>query len=138
MNRLAAVLTTLALAAGVAACGDDEETGSTTTTTTAAEARGYSTTEHGDEPFTVEATIEEIGEDDGDPVLTAKSTDGETYKVLVPPDVTLDADADQIFTNPDCAGKVLANLELVEAPGHEKAGDHILVSADIDTESCLQ
>ena len=135
MNRLAAVLTTLALAAGVAACGDDEESASTTSTAT--EARGYSTTEHGDEPFTVEATIEEIGLDGTDPVLTAKSTDGETYKVLVPPDVTLDPDASEIFSNPDCAGKVLANLELVPAPDHEEAGDHILVSADIDTESCL-
>ena len=90
------------------------------------------------EPFTVEATIEEISEADGNPVLTAKSTEGDTYKVVVPPDVTLDADAGQIFNQPDCAGKVLADLELVAAPDHEEAGDHILVSAKIDTESCLE
>ena len=134
MHRLAAVLTILALGAGLAACGGDDEDTPTTAATTET-TRGY--TDHGDEPFSVEATIEEVAEADGNPVLTAKDTEGTTYKVLVPPDVTLDATAAQVFDTPDCGGKVLANLELVAAPDHEEAGDHVLVSASIDTESCL-
>lgn len=136
MHRLAAVLMTAVLGLGVAACGDDDEDTATTPATTT-EARGYDEQHSTDDPFTVEGTIEEIGENEGDPVVTVKGTDRETYVVLVPPDVTLEADADQIFNNPDCAGKVLAEFELVAAPDHEEAGDHVLVSANIDTESCL-
>ena len=134
MLKLATALTALTLAGGLAACGDDEEDTATTPATTTTEARGYEPA--GDEPFTVEATIDEIEEVEGDTLLTAKSTEGKTYKVLVPPDVTLEPRASEVLNDPACAGKILANLELVAAPDHEERGDSILVSADIDTENC--
>ena len=143
MHRLTAVLTALALAGGVAACGGDD--GAKTNTTSAATTttpRGYPTAD--DTPFKVQATIEAIRQVGGDAaaqdagfvVLTAKATDGKTYKVLVPADVTLDAASARVLRDPACAGKILANLELVAAPAHETEGDSILVSAGIDTENC--
>jgi hypothetical protein len=155
VHRLAAVLMSLSIGVGLAACGDDDESATGTTEPAAVETTPAETTAAdaattpalGDEPVTVEATITAIeqvgGSDDpaamdsGFSVLTAEQTDGPTYRVLVPPDVTLDSVAQQVFHNPECAGKVLADLEIVAAPDHEENGDAILVSARIDTESCL-
>ena len=161
MSRLLALLTALALGAGVAACGEDEETAGGTASTAAPAAETATSPAGGasgstatsttadpgsDEPFEVEARITAIkrvgGSDDpadqdaGFVVVSAQTTDGELRRVIVPPDVTLDQTADRALRDPACAGKVLANLELVDAPAHEKQGDSILVSARIDTADC--
>jgi hypothetical protein len=99
-----------------------------------------------DEPVSIEATITGIeqsgGSDDpadqdaGITILSVDPTEGEPRRVLIPPDVTLDQTAARVLRDPACAGKVLANLEIVDAPPQETLGDAILVSAQIDTESC--
>jgi len=143
VNRVATVLTVCALTLGLGACGDDDEEPASTTATTET-TRGYPAA--GDEPFTVGATIEEIervggsddpaDQDNGFVILSAEATDGKSYRVLVPADVTLDEAGDRVLRDPACAGKVLAKLELVPAPPSEDQGDHVLVSAEIDTENC--
>lgn len=160
MSRLAAVLLVLLLSAGLAACGGDDEpaaesapattvtvTEDATETEPAEATEPTETMDHsaaGDEPVSVEATITAIEQSGGDPdaqvapttVLTVQITDGDVRKVVIPPDLALDATAERVLKDPACAGKVLANLELVDAPSHEQLGDAILVTAQIDTESC--